>query len=163
MTMTHLTTFEQLKEVLAELHDCPIDLDQAPFDRARREWRGVFLRPVCESADAVRRHWGFITGESRCPVAEGTLVVRGVAEVRRFDDQGIGTYTLDRVQAVAGGLRLSFNELLELEIVLDGPIDATYDERLLPGYTAVFRMLLGAETGPRIEIAPAAPDRTTSD
>ena len=162
MTMAHLITFEQLKEILAELHDCPIDLDEAQFDRAQREWRGFFLRPVCESPSAVHRYWGFIAGESRCPVAEGKLVIRGVAEVRRFDDQGIGTYTLNRVQSVPGGLHISFNELLRLEIVLDGPIDATYEERLLPGHTAVYRMVLGAETGPKIVIDPAAPSRLTS-
>ncbi len=155
--MARLTTFEGLNEVMSQLHDCPIDLDQAVFDRAAHEWRGTFLRPLWEGPGAVHRRRALIIVDSRLPIAEGALCFRQVTDVRILHDQGIGTYTLNKVGRLAGGLRVSFNQALELEILFEGALDATYDERPLPGYTAVYRQYLFAQTGPEIEFARPAP------
>jgi hypothetical protein len=154
--MSRLTTFERLNEVVSQLHDCPIDLDKAVFDRAAHEWRGTFLRPLWESPGAVHKRRALIIVDSRLPIAEGALCFRQVTDVRILNDQGIGTYTLNKAKRMAGGLRFSFNEALELEILFEGVLDATYDERPLPGYTAVYRQYLFAQTGPEIEFARPA-------
>jgi hypothetical protein len=151
--MSHLATFEQVKEITSLLHDCPIDLDNASFDRVAHEWRGTFLRPLWEDPGAVFKRWALFVVESRLPIAEATLCFRRVAEVRVLHDQGIGTYTLNRATRLSDGLRLSFNEALELDILLEGSLDATYQERLLPGYSAVYREYLFLQTGPSIEVA----------
>jgi len=154
--MSRLTTFERLNEVVSQLHDCPIDLDKAVFDRAAHEWRGTFLRPLWESPGAVHKRRALIIVDSRLPIAEGALCFRQVTDVRILNDQGIGTYTLNKAKRMAGGLRFSFNEALELEILFEGVLDGIYDERPLPGYTAVYRQYLFAQTGPEIESARPA-------
>jgi hypothetical protein len=153
--MAHLSTFEQIKDITSLLHDCPIDLDKASFDRVAHEWHGTFLRPLWESPGAVHKRRALFVVESRLPIAEAALRFRGVAEVRVLKDQGIGTYTLNRATDLSDGLRLSFNEALELEIHFEGSLDATYEERLLPGYSAVYREYLFLQTGPSIEVASA--------
>jgi len=42
----HISTVEQLDEVITDLHDCPFDLDRAIFDEATHMWTGFFLRPL---------------------------------------------------------------------------------------------------------------------
>src|SRR5205807_8082222 len=130
--------------------------DKAVFDRAAHEWRGTFLRPLWESPGALHKHRALLILESRLPIAEGALCFRHVTEVRVVNDQGIGTYTLNRGERLTGGVRLSFSQALQLEILFGGVLDATYDERPLPGYTAVYREYLFGQTGPEIEVAPPA-------
>jgi len=155
--MARLTTFEQLNETMSQLHDCSMDLDKAVFDRAAHEWRGTFLRPLWESPAAIHERRALIIVDSRMPVAEGILCFRHVTDVRVLNDQRIGIYTLNKAKRRAGGLCLCFNEALELEILFEDILDATYDERPLPGYTAVYRQYLFAQTGPEIEFARPAP------
>ena len=150
--MSQLTTFEALKEVMSQLHDCPIDLDKAVFDRAAHEWRGTFLRPLWESPGALHKRRALLILESRLPIAEGALCFRHVTEVRVVNDQGIGTYTLNRGERLTGGVRLSFNQALQLEILFGGVLDATYDERPSPDTRLSTENTCSGRLGPKLRL-----------
>ena len=149
--MEHISSLEQLDEIMSNLHDCPFDLERATFDVDAKTWTGIFLRPLWE--DPRAEHWGFplLFVRSRLPVTEASLTVAGVSAVQIIDDQGIGTYDFNELERAPDGVRLCFNQALRIDLNLAGSIDATYDEKLLPGVRATYRQFLLVQSGPKIE------------
>ena len=150
--MLRLTSFEQLNEVCARLHDCPFDLDDAVFNRSTSMWHGTFLCPAWDDPAAEHRDFLFLVSQSRLPVFEESFGVRHVSDVCVLHDQGIGTYTLELVEQTSYGVRFVFNDRMSIKLFLDGSIEPYYEERGKPTLRARYRQwLILLETGPRIE------------
>jgi hypothetical protein len=43
--MRDISSFQELDEVMSNLHDCPFDLDRAKFNQITKTWTGIFLSP----------------------------------------------------------------------------------------------------------------------
>lgn len=145
-----IRSFEQLEEVISNLHDCPFDLDRSGFDAASETWRGIFLRPLWDDPRAKHRGLFLLYSHSQLPVAEATLTIAGVKNHSVLDDQGIGRYTVSEVQRLPNGVRLAFNEALQIDFELAGSISATYDEQSVSGIRAIYRQYFLMQTGPKI-------------
>lgn len=150
----HISSVEQLDEVMSELHDCPFDLDRALFNEATHTWTGFFLRPLWDDPRAEHRGFSILYVRSQLPVAEVTLHFLGVSKCAVADNARIGRYTFNQVEPAANGLRLHFNENLDIDLEL-AAIDITYDERPLPEVRAIYRQYLLMQSGPRIETVAA--------
>jgi hypothetical protein len=148
--MLQISSFEQLDEVMANLHDCPFDLDRAVFDATSETWRGIFLRPLWDDPRAKHRGIFLLYSHSRLPVVEATLTIAGVKKHSVVDDQGIVRYSVSEVEQIPNGVRLSFNEALHIDFDLAGSISATYDEQPVSGICAIYRQYFLMQTGPEI-------------
>ena len=149
--MQRVSSFEELYEIMSNLHDCPFDLDEATFDEAAGRWSGTFFRPLWEHPGAERRWFFLVYCRSRLPVAQASICVTGVTDVQVIDDQGIGRYTLNEIERTGEGVQLRFNEVLRIDLHLAAGIEGTYDEQPLPGVRAVYRTFLIVQSGPKIE------------
>ena len=147
----HISSVEKLDEVMSNLHDCPFDLDRATFDEATHTWTGLFLRPLWDDPRAEHRGFSLIYVRSRLPVAEATLKVSGVSNCVVADKAQIGCYTFNEIQPTTKGVRLHFNEDLDIDLELGGAINATYEERPLPELCAIYRQYFLLQSGPSIE------------
>jgi len=148
--MLQISSFEQLDEVMPNLHDCPFDIDRAVFDAPTGTWRGTFLRPLWDDPRAKHRGLTFLYLHSQLPVVEATLTVLNVKEHSVIGGQGIGRYSLSEVEEIPNGVRFSFNEALHIDLDLTGSISATYDERPVSGICAIYRQYFLMQTGPKI-------------
>jgi hypothetical protein len=146
-----ISSFEQLDEVMSNLHDCPFDLARSISDAASETWCGRFLRPLWDDPRAKHRGLFLLYSHARLPVVEATLTIAGVKNRSIVDDQGIGRYSLDEVLQIQNGVRLSFNEALRIDPYLAGWISATYDEQPLSGVYAIYRQYFLMQSGPEIE------------
>ena len=149
--MQRIASFEELLDVMSNLHDCPFDLDKAMVDEAAGRWIGRFLRPLWEDPGAEHKKVDLLFSRSRLPVALGSLCFEGVTNVQVVDDQGIGRYTLNEIERAPHGVRLCFNEAMRIDLHLAGDFGATYDEQPLPGVRAIYQQFLLLQTGPTIE------------
>ena len=149
--MQRVASFEELREIMLNLHDCLFDLDQATFDEAGKRWSGTFLRPLWEHPEAEHRWFILVYCRSRLPVAQASICLTGVTDVQVIDDQGIGRYTLNEIERTGEGVQLRFNEVLRIDLHLAAGIEGTYDEQPLPGVRAVYRQFLIVQGGPTIE------------
>ena len=148
--MLQVSSFEQLYEVMSNLHDCPFDFDRAVFDASTGTWRGAFLRPLWDDPRAEHQGLTLVYLRSRLPVVEAFLTINGVKNYSIVDDQGIGRYSVSEVEQIPHGVRLSFNEALHLEFEFAGSMSATYDEQPVPGICAIYRQYFLIQTGPEI-------------
>ena len=139
---------------MSELHDCPFELDRATFDIDTRTWTGFFLRPLWDDPRAEHRGFSILYVRSRLPVAEATLRVSGVGNCVVADNARIGRYTFNEIEPASNGVRLHFNENLDIDLELDG-LDATYEERPLPELCAIYRQYFLVQSGPSIETVAA--------
>lgn len=146
----HISSVEQLDEAMSNLHDCPFDLDRATFDEATRTWTSFFLRPLWDDPRAEHAGFSILYVRSRLPVAEATLKVSGVTHCVVADNARIGSYSFNEIQSIPNGVRLHFNEGLDIDLEL-GAIDANYEERPLPGLCAIYRQYFLVQSGPSIE------------
>jgi hypothetical protein len=156
--MREISSFEELDEVMSNLHDCPFDLARAQFDPAAQTWTGAFLRPVWEDPRAEHTGWR-LYGSTRLPVVEGTLTLMGVTEQILNDEEGIDSYAFNELERRSTGVRLRYCEHLSIDLNLAGAVVGTYDEKPLPGLAAVYKQRLLIQSGPYIEgtlTAPAA-------
>src|SRR5262245_25767031 len=112
----NISSVEQLDEVMSELHDCPFDLDRAFFDDTSDTWTGFFLRPLWDDPRAEHRGFSILYVRSRLPVVEVTLRIRGVLKCAVTDKARIGRYTFNQVERATDGLRLHFNEELDIDL-----------------------------------------------
>jgi hypothetical protein len=151
----HISSVEQLDEVMVNLHDCPFDLDRATFDEATHTWTGFFLRPLWDDPRAEHRGFSILYVRSRLPVAEVTLKVSSVGNYVVADNARIGRYSFNEIQPITTGVRLHFNEDLDIDLGLGGTIDASYDEKPLAGVCAIYQQFFLLQTGPHIETAAA--------
>jgi hypothetical protein len=151
----HISSVEQLDEVMSNLHDCPFDLDRAIFDEATHTWTGFFLRPLWDDPRAEHRGFSILYVRSRLPVAEATLKVSGVSSCVVADNAGIGRYSFNETEPLTNGVRLHFNEDLDIDLELGDTVDATYDERPLPKLCAIYRQYFLVQSGPSIETVAA--------
>lgn len=149
--MDHISTFEELDDFMTKLHDCPFDLDRTSFDKVTGMWSGTFLRPLWDDPRAEHRGLSLLYVRTRLPVTQVTLTVAGAENVEIIDDQGIGLYTFNEIERASNGLRLLFNQAMQIDLQLSGPIEATYDEQPLPGRWAVYRQFFLVQSGPEIE------------
>ena len=151
----HISSVEQLDEVMSNLHDCPFDLDRAIFNEATSTWTGLFLRPLWDDPRAEHRGFSILYVRSRLPVAKATLTISGVKDWTVADNARIGRYTFNEIQPIANGVRLQFNENLEIDLELVGTIDAAYEEQPLPELCAIYRQYFLWQSGPSIETVAA--------
>lgn len=151
-----LAQFGDISERLEELHDCPFDLDQAQFDAEAQEWEGRFLRPVWEGPDVRLRRRALLLAERRVPVVEARLRFHSVFLVQILDDQRIGRYTFNRVARSGNGLRLQFNEGMQIELAFRGEPTASYEEVPAVGIRAVYRDMPFLHSGPTLEFEPGS-------
>lgn len=149
--MDHVSTFEKLDQFMTKLHDCPFDFDRTRFDKTSGMWSGKFLRPLWDDARAEHRGLPLLYLKTRLPVAEVSLTVAHVENVEVIEDQGIGLYTFNEIERASSGLRLLFNQAMQIHLQLSGPTEATYDEQPLPGRWAVYRQFLLVQSGPEID------------
>jgi hypothetical protein len=150
----HISSIGQLDELMSNLHDCPFELDRATFDVDTHTWTGFFLRPLWDDPRAEHRGFSILYVRSRLPVAEATLRVLGVGNCVVADNARIGRYTFNEIEPVSNGVRLHFNENLDIDLELDA-IDATYEERPLPELCAIYRQYFLVQSGPSIETVAA--------
>jgi hypothetical protein len=150
--MHEISSFEELDEVMSNLHDCPFDLPRARFDAVAQTWTGVFLRPVWEDPRAEHTGWR-LYGSTRLPVVEGTLTLTGVTQQFVNDEEGIDSYAFNMAERLSNGVRLRYCEHLSIDLRLAGSVSGTYDEKPLPGLVAVYRQRLLLQSGPQIEDA----------
>ncbi|HMS11072.1 MAG TPA: hypothetical protein PKE66_16410, partial [Pyrinomonadaceae bacterium] len=87
-----ISCFQELSDCMDGLHDYPFTLSEATFDDRQKLWKGIFLRPMLETEDRVIHKGSFIYGMTECPVAEVTLIIGSVSNIKVIDDQGIDTY-----------------------------------------------------------------------
>ncbi len=153
----HISSVEQLHAVMTELHDCPFALDRAAFDEVRHTWTGFFLRPLWDDPRAEHRGFSILYVHSRLPVAEATLKVSGVVKCVVADLARIGRYSFNQIEPTANGVRLHFNENLDIDLELP-VIDATYEERPVPGLCAIYRQYFLLQSGPSIEMVAVSGD-----
>jgi hypothetical protein len=151
----HIPSIEQLDEVMSNLHDCPFDLHRATFDEATHTWTGFFLRPLWDDPRAEHRGFSLLYVRSRLPVAEATLKISGVSNCLVADNARIGRYSFTEIQPITKGVRLHFNEDLDIDLELGGAVDANYEERPLPELCAIYRQYFLLQSGPSIETVAA--------
>ena len=151
----HLSSIEQLDEVMTNLHDCPFDLDRAVFDVTRHTWTGFFLRPLWDDPRAEHRGFSILYMRSRLPVVEATLRVSDVNNCVVADNARIGRYSFNEIEPIANGVRLHFNENLDIDLELAATIDADYEEQPLPELCAIYRQYFLVQSGPCIETIAA--------
>lgn len=120
----HISSVEQLDEVMTNLHNFPFDLDRAVFDATRHTWTGFFLRPLWDDPRAEHRGFSILYVRSRLPVVEATLTVSGLNNCVVADNAQIGRYSFNRMEPIANGMRLHFNENLDIDLELAATIDA---------------------------------------
>ncbi len=150
----HISSVEQIDEVMSDLHDCPFDLDRATFDKATETWTGFFLRPLWDDPRAEHRGFSILYVRSQLPVVEVTLSFSGVSKCVVADNARIGRYSFNQIEPIANGVRLQFNENLDINLELNA-VDATYDERPLPELCAIYRQYFLVQSGPSIETVAA--------
>lgn len=150
-----ISSVEQLAEVMTNLHDCPFDLDRAIFDEVTHTWTGFFLRPLWDDPCAEHRGFSIFYVRSQLPVAEAVLTVSGVNSCEVADEAQIGRYSFNDIEPTADGVRLHFNENLDIDLQLGGVIDANYEERAVPELRAIYRQVLLVQSGPKIETVGA--------
>jgi len=148
--MREISSFEQLDEVMSNLHDCPFDLTRAHFDDLAQTWTGVFLRPVWEDPGAEHTGWR-LYGSTRLPVVEATLYLTGVTTQTVNDEEGIDIYGLVEVKRLPSGVRFSFAEHLAIDLELAASVAGTYDEKPLRDVVAVYRQRFLLQSGPHLE------------
>ena len=146
-----ISSIEQLAEVMTNLHDCPFDLDRATFDEASHTWRGFFLRPLWDDPRAEHRGFWLFYVRSRLPVTEATLTISGINKYVVADNARIGQYSFNEVKPIQNGLRLHFNENLDIDLGIVGALQASYEERPLPELCAIYRQHFLVQSGPSIE------------
>jgi hypothetical protein len=151
----HISSVEQLDEVMSNLHDCPFDLDRAIFDQATRTWTGFFLRPLWDDPRAEHRGFSILYVRSRLPVVEATLTVSDLNNWIVADNAQIGRYSFNQIESIANGVRLHFNENLDIDLELAGPLDADYEEQPLPELCAIYRQYFLLQSRPSIETVAA--------
>ena len=151
----HISSVEQLDEVMSNLHDCPFDLDRAVFDATRHTWTGFFIRPLWDDPRAEHRGFSILYIRSRLPVAQATLTVFSVKNCVVADNARIGRYSFNGIEPIANGMRLHFNEDLDIDLELATMIDADYDEQPLPEICAIYRQYFLMQSGPFIETTAA--------
>ena len=151
----HISSIEQLDQVMSNLHDCPFDLDRAVFDEITRTWTGRFLRPLWDDPRAEHRGFSLLYVRSRLPIAEATLTISGVNVCVVADNAQIGRYSFNQIEPIANGVRLHFNENLDIDLGLAGIIDAVYEEHPFPELCAIYRQYFLFQSGPSIETASA--------
>jgi len=147
-----LSTFEELDEVMTNLHDCAFDLTRAHFAGDAHTWTGVFLRPVWEDSRAEHTGW-WLWGSTRLPVVEATVALTGVMNETVNDEEGIENYGFIEVIRLPSGVRFRFAEHLAIDLQLSDVVSGRYDERPQPEVVAVYRQRLLVQTGPLIERA----------
>ena len=135
---------------MSNLHDCPFDLDRATFHEATHTWTGFFLRPLWDDPRAEHRRISIFTVRSQLPVVEVTLSISGVSKCVVADGAGIGLFSFNQIEPIANGLRLQFNENLDIDLELE-TVDAKYDERPVPELCAIYRESFLVQSGPFIE------------
>ena len=150
----HISSVEQLDDVMSNLHDCPFDLDRAIFNEATRTWTGFFLRPLWDDPRAEHRGFSILYVRSRLPV-EATLTVSNLNNCIVADDAQIGRYNFNQIESIANGVRLHFSEDLDIDLELAGTIDAAYEEQPLPELCAIYRQYFLLQSGPSIETVAA--------
>lgn len=150
-----ISSVEQLDEVMTNLHDCPFDLDRAIFDAVTHIWTGFFLRPLWDDPRAEHQGFSIFYVRSRLPVTEAVLTVSGVNNCVVADKAQIGRYSFNEIEPTANGLRLHFNENLDIDLELSHVIDANYEEHLVPELRAIYRQVLLVQSGPKIETVGA--------
>ena len=151
----HISSVEQLDQVMTNLHDCPFDLDRAVFDATTHTWTGFFLRPLWDDPRAEHRGFSILYVRSRLPVVEATLTVSGLNKCIVADNARIGRYTFNHIEPISNGVRLQFNENLDIDLELAGTIDAAYEEKPLPELCAIYRQYFLLQSGPSIETIAA--------
>jgi hypothetical protein len=151
----HISSVEQLDEVMSNLHDCPFDLDRAVFNEATRTWAGFFLRPLWDDPRAEHRGFSILYVRSRLPVVEATLTVSDLNNCIVADNAQIGRYSFNRIESIAKRVRLHFNENLDINLELAGTIDAASEEQPLPELCAIYRQYFLLQSGPSIETVAA--------
>ena len=151
----HISSLEQLDEVMRNLHDCPFDLDRAVFDATKHTWTGFFIRPLWDDPGAEHRGFSILYTRSRLPVAEATLTVSGVKNCVVTDNARIGRYGFNEVEPIANGILLHFNEILDIDLELATMIDAEYGEQPLLELCAIYRQYFLVQSGPSIETTAA--------
>jgi hypothetical protein len=161
MYMRDVSSFEELEQVMLNLHDCPFDLDRAMFDAVAQTWTGIFLRPDWEDPRAEHKGLPLIYTSTRLPVVEGTLTLHGVTDQFLNDEEGINTYGFDELERQANGVRLRYHEHLYIDLTLAGAIAGTYEERPLPGLVAIYREYFLLQSGPDIQRVSESDSRIT--
>ena len=151
----HISSFEQLDEVMTELHDCPFDLDRAVFDEATQTWTGFFLRPLWDDPRAEHRGLPILYVRTQLPVVEATLKLSGVRNWLVADNARIGRYSFNQIEPITNGIRLHFNEYLDIDLDLSSSVDADYDERSMPELRAIYRQFFLLQCGPSIKTVAA--------
>ena len=151
----HISSFEQLDEVMTELHDCPFDLDRAVFDEATQTWTGFFLRPLWDDPRAEHRGLPILYVRTQLPVVEATLKLSGVRNWLVADNARIGRYSFNQIEPITNGIRLHFNENLDIDLDLSSSVDADYDERSMPELRAIYRQFFLLQCGPSIKTVAA--------
>ena len=146
----HISSIEQLDEVMSNLHDCPFDLDRASFDETTQTWTGFFLRPLWDDPRAEHRRIAIWSVRTQLPVVEVTLNISGVSKCVVADNAGIGLFSFNQIEPITNGVRLQFNENLDIDLELK-TIDGTYDERPVPELCAIYRQCFLVQSGPFIE------------
>ncbi|SRR6266496_222182 len=151
----HISSVEQLDEIMTNLHDCPFDLDRAIFDEPTHTWTGCFLRPLWDDPRAEHRGFSILYVRSQLPVAEATLKISGVKTCTVVDNARIGRYSFNEIEPITNGVRLHFNENLDIDVEFTDAIDANYEERPLPELCAIYRQYFLLQSGPSIETVAA--------
>ncbi len=104
-----------LTNIVDEIHDAYIDLDQLSTSGA------VVSVPLSRGQSRKRRiGWTSTLGDN--PTWDADLVISGVADVSIEHDQGLGTYTVNRLSLdeSTGAVTLDFNEAASLVLRTDG-------------------------------------------
>jgi hypothetical protein len=118
--------------------------------RSRQLGRASSFGPLWDDPRAEHGGFSILYVRSRLPVAEATLSVSGVTNTIVADNARIGRYSFCEIQPTPNGVRLHFNEDLDIDLELDG-INATYEERPLPELCAIYRQYFLVQSGPFIE------------
>jgi hypothetical protein len=148
--MREISSFEDLDDVMTNLHDCPFDLPRERFDASAQTWTGLFLRPVWE--DPLAQHTGWrLYGSTRLPVVESKLTLIGVTGETVTDEEGIDTYGFTEIKRLSNGVRFRYAEHLSIDVELAGPVAGTYEEKPLPNLVAIYRQRLLLQSGPYFE------------
>src|SRR5438094_6399604 len=71
--MDHISTFEELDDLMTKLHDCPFDLKQSSFDKMSGVWSGIFLRPLWDHPRVERHGVSPLYLKTQLPVVEATI------------------------------------------------------------------------------------------
>lgn len=149
--LSEISSYAELRRILADLHDCPFDVDQSKFEQGTSSWRGQFLRPLWDSPAARHKGLPFIISWSHLPVVEAILKIEGVRSVSVTDKARIGRYTFNEPERVDGGIRLHFDPELTIDLELFGEVRGSLEEQSAPGLVALYRQVFLVPTGPVIK------------